>query len=251
MNSRLRTIIVDDESHCVKTLAWQLNEFCAQVEVVAKCTDPEDAIVQIRALKPDLVMLDIEMPNMNAFDMLKHLERVDFDIIFTTAYDQFAVSAFRVSALDYLLKPIVEEELVAAIDKAIARHGGANPQQLELLHERLAEPKKPPERMAVPTRDGLEFISVKGIIYCESESNYTHIVMDDGKPHFINRTLKEIQEALEGANFFRIHNSYLVSLDHVRKYVRGDGGYLVMSNGKSLTVSRAKKDELMAVIGRV
>jgi two-component system LytT family response regulator len=247
----LRTILVDDESHCLDTLQWQLQEYCPEVEVIAQCNSPLDAIEQIGKLKPQLVMLDIEMPKMNAFEMLKQLEPVEFDVIFTTAYDQFAVNAFKVSALDYLLKPVDEEELKRAIAKAVQRNAAPSHDQLSLLHERVKQPRKPLEKLALPTSEGLEFVSVKGIIYCESDSNYCHIIMDGDKQLFITRTLKEIQEALEGSNFFRIHNSYLANLDHVTRYVRGDGGYVVMSNGKSLSVARSKKDELMSVIGRV
>lgn len=247
----LRAIIVDDERHCIETLQWQLSEYCPNVEVVAQCSSPLDAIEQIKELKPQLVMLDIEMPKMNGFEMLKHLEPVDFDIIFTTAYDEFAVNAFKVSALDYLLKPIDEEELKRAIGKVTTRHGPINADQLHLLHDRIDQPRKPLEKLALPTSEGLEFVPIRSIIYCESDSNYCHVIIDGGKDLFITRTLKEIQEALEGSTFFRIHNSYLANLDHVTRYVRGDGGYLVMTNGKSLTVARSKKDELMAVIGRI
>lgn len=248
---KLRTILVDDESHGLDTLQWQLQEYCPEIEVVAQCSSPVDAIEQIRRLTPHLVMLDIEMPKMNAFEMLKHLEPVAFDIIFTTAYDQFAVNAFKVSALDYLLKPVDEDELKRAIAKAVKRSAAASTEQLQLLHERMEHPRKPLEKLALPTSEGLELIPVRNIIYCESESNYCHIFIDGGKQRFITRTLKEIQEALDGSGFFRIHNSYLANLDHITRYVRGDGGYVVMSNGTQLTVARSKKDELMGVIGRL
>lgn len=247
----LRTILVDDETHALDRLHWQLTEYCPEVEVVAQCASPQDAIEQITKLKPQLVMLDIEMPKMNAFELLKQLEPVQFEIIFTTAYNQFAMRAFQVSALDYLLKPIDEEELRRAIRKTNDTNRQIAASQLKLLQERVQQPLQPLEKLALPTSDGLELVPIRNIVYCESESNYCHVYIEGGKEFFITRTLKDMQEALEGSTFFRIHNSFLANLNHVTKYVRGDGGYLVMSNGKTLNVARSKKDELMQVIGKL
>jgi two-component system LytT family response regulator len=253
----LSAILVDDESHCLDTLEWQLEEYCPDVEVVARCNSGMEAIDRITELKPQLVFLDIEMPGMNAFEMLEQLQHahsgstdrraLPFEIVFTTAYDQYAVHAFKIAAVDYLLKPIDERELQRSVAKVREHQSVLNADQLRLLNERLTQPQRTPGRLALPTSDGLELVEVDKILYCASESNYCHIHLAD-REYFITRTLKEIQETLEGSSFFRIHNRFLINLNHLSKDVRGEGGYVVMKNGQQLPVARSRKEELLQLI---
>ena len=242
---KIRAIIIDDERHCIETLHWQLEQYCPEVELVGECNSAEAGLQNIKEKKPDLIFLDIEMPRMNGFDMLESMEKIDFDIIFTTAYDQFAVKAFKVSAVDYLLKPIDKEELKHAIQKVTARkREPVNYDRLNLLFEQLNH-SLVQKKIAVPTMEGLEFIETDNIIHCKSESNYTNIFLLSGKSILISKTLKEVEEMLSGSNFYRIHHSHIINLNHIKKYVRGDGGYVVLINDEVINVSRSRKEGLL------
>jgi len=240
----LRAIIVDDEPYCCEALAILLED-CRDVEIIEVCHDAEDALAAIRKHSPDLVFLDVEMPRMNGFEMLEQLSSVDFEIIFTTSYDQYALKAIRFSAIDYLLKPVDEEELLAAVKKVLQRSQKPMAQQLEILMQKLHQPATPISRIAMPTMEGLQMIAVDSIISCESDSNYTILHLKNNKKLIVSRTLKEIDELLEDHSFVRVHRCYLANLNEVEKYVKGEGGYLVMSDGTSIDVARNKKDVLL------
>ncbi|MFI5188532.1 MAG: LytR/AlgR family response regulator transcription factor, partial [Chitinophagales bacterium] len=199
----------------------------------------------IRQHLPDLVFLDVEMPKMNGFEMLEQLSVVDFDIIFTTSYDQYALKAIRFSAIDYLLKPVDEEELRNAIQKIIRRSQKPIAQQLEILMQKIHYPSTPVSKIAMPTMEGLQMIQVDSIINCKSDSNYTILHLKDKKKQVVSTTLKEIEELLEDHSFVRVHRCYLVNLNEVEKYIKGEGGYLVMSDGSTIDVSRSKKETLL------
>ncbi|MEJ7673123.1 MAG: LytTR family DNA-binding domain-containing protein [Chitinophagaceae bacterium] len=197
------------------------------------------------AKKPQLLFLDIEMPQMNGFELLEKLPQIDFDLIFTTSYDQYAIKTIRFSALDYLLKPIDREELKKAVQKVIARKKYPLPEQIEALLQKLNQPTIPVNKIGIPTMEGLHMISVESIISCASDSNYTILFLKNNQKITASRTLKEIQEMLEDYSFARVHHSYLVNLNEVEKYVRGEGGYLLMSNGTAVDVSRSRKEILL------
>ncbi len=196
-------------------------------------------------LQPALVFLDVEMPRMNGFEMLERLPLVNFDIIFTTSYDQYALKAIRFSAIDYLLKPVDREELQKAVQKVIHRSRRTIAQQVEILMQRLHQPSKSIGKIALPTMEGLQMISVESIISCESDSNYTILLLKSKKKIIVSCTLKEIEEVLEDHSFARVHRSYLVNLNEVEKYVKGEGGYLIMSDGSMVDVYRNKKESLL------
>jgi two-component system LytT family response regulator len=239
----LKAIIVDDEPDCSETLSILLERFCPEVHVAAICHSGVQALGEIVQQRPDLVFLDIEMPQINGFEVLERLPVIDFDIIFTTSYDQYAVKAFKFSALDYLLKPIDREELKNAVQKKTRRHQPPLPQQLEILLQRLHQPAM--TNIAIPTMEGLQMIPVGTIIVCRSDSNYTTLHLKNKQTITASRTLKEIEEMLDGLSFLRVHQSYLVNLDEVGKYVRGEGGYLVMSDGSTVDVARSRKEMLL------
>jgi len=242
----IHSVLVDDEKHCLETLAWQLEKFCPQVSIVAVCESGEQALKVLSERNVDLVFLDIEMPRMNGFELLQRLENVAFDVIFTTAYDMFAVKAFKFSAVDYLLKPIDKDELIQAVSKVRGKKSQAlMPEQLDILFQTLYGRKPSSPKVALPTMSGLEFVTANDIIHCQSEGNYTHIYLEDKSHYLICRTLKETEELLSGHNFFRVHHSHIINLNHIRKYVKGDGGYVIMSDNTSINVSRSRKEELL------
>jgi two-component system LytT family response regulator len=245
----LRSILIDDEPDNVKLLALQLKLYCPQVSVVAQCTDSREGLLKIKELQPDLIFLDIEMPFMNGFELLEAVGSLNFQVLFVTAYDQFAIKAFKFSALDYLLKPIDTHELQAAVAKAnlLIKTGK---QQIQMLKQHLNAGSHPlPDKIALPYQNGVIFTELANIIYCEAKDNYTRFVLLDGKQHIIAKTLGSIQDILEERNFLRVHRQYLVNLDHISKYVRGDGNYLVMSDQKSIPVARNKKANLIEKFG--
>jgi len=242
----IKTVIVDDEIHCLETLAWELRENCPEVEVIAKCSTAQQAIDCIQVEKPDLVFLDIEMPMLNGFDVLSRLDDIEFEVIFTTAYDEFALKAIKVNALDYLLKPIDADELIQAIDKIKHTKGNYSTQDLlEKLFETLRSKHPRFTSIALPTMEGLEFISLDDIVHCESCSNYTKIYTRQGESLLISKTLKEIERQIKGPQFFRVHHSHLVNLTLIQKYIKGKRGYLIMKNGHEIPVARSKKEEFL------
>ena len=241
---KLKAIIVDDEPYCCEALATLLEEI-SEVEVRAVCHNAVDALNAIKKYSPDLVFLDVEMPKMNGFEMLEQLSQVNFEIIFTTSYDQYALKAIRFSAIDYLLKPVDNYELQRAVQKVVQRTQKPIAQQLEILMQKIHQPSTPINKIAMPTMEGLQMIPVDSIISCESDSNYTILKLKDNKRVIVSRTLKEIEELLEDHSFIRVHRCYLANLNEVEKYVKGEGGYLAMSDGTSIDVARNRKELLL------
>jgi two-component system LytT family response regulator len=243
----LKAIIIDDEPYCCETIATFLKEF-DNVRVLAQCSDGIQGIEAILKHKPDVVFLDVEMPKMNGFEMLQELPTIDFEIIFTTSYDQYALKAIHFSAIEYLLKPIDEEELHHAIDKVRRRKNNPISQQLEILMHKLSEPKSKLSKIALPTMDGLEMISIDSIVYCESASNYTIVHSKDNPKIVVSRTLKQMGELLLDYSFLRVHRCFLVNINEVERYMKGEGGYLKLSNGATIDVSKNRKELLLSIL---
>ena len=241
----LKAIIIDDEPDCCESLAILLERFCPEVKVLATCYSGDNALAAIQEIKPHLIFLDIEMPYMNGFELLEKLPAIDFALVFTTSYDQYAIKAFRFSALDYLLKPIVREELQTAVKKVSDKLQNPIPQQLEILLQKLNHTNHSIQRIALPTMEGLQLVPVSSIISCASEGNYTIFLMKDKQKIVVSRPLKEVEEMLAEHFFFRVHHSYIVNMNEIEKFVKTDGGYLIMSDGSSVDVSRSKKEILM------
>ncbi|MCO6488538.1 MAG: response regulator transcription factor [Phaeodactylibacter sp.] len=243
----IKAVIIDDERHSVETLKLKLDKHCPDVEVAASFTDSEQGAAHLRENPPDLLFLDIEMPRLNGFELLESLGEVPFDVIFTTAYDEFGIRAIKFSALDYLLKPIQVDELKAAVERHSrkSRHNLSN-SQLEVLFSNIKEEQRGrPGKIALATKESIEFVFPEEIVACSSDSNYTMIYLKDGRKKLISRTLKDFEELLTEFGFYRTHHSHLVNLNHVREFVRADGGYLVMSNKMTLPVSRSRREELL------
>ncbi len=244
----IRSIIVDDEAKSRESLRILIEDYCEGIAVLATCQNVFEAESAINELKPDLVFLDIQLQRETGFDLLSKYKDFPFDVIFTTAYTEYAIKAFKFSAIDYLLKPIDIGELRAAIRKVAQARDTAITARLQQLLQNLKVESPENYKLALPTADGLVFIKVNDILYCEASGNYTEIVMADNKKYLVSRTLKEYDEMLAGQNFYRIHHSHLINLNGIKKYVRGDGGYVVMSNEKSLEVSKRKKEGFLARI---
>jgi two-component system LytT family response regulator len=249
MNLVLKTIIIDDEKNSRDVLLNKITHLCPELQVVSLCENGEEGIVEIESRQPDVVFLDVEMPRMNGFTMLQQLTNRNFELIFTTAYDHYAVQALRFSALDYLIKPIMTEELTNAVKRAIEkRQTHTSNQRLENLLYNFMREKNFGQRIAIPLLDGLQFIEQDEILYLEAKSNYTEITLSNGTRIMVSRTLKEFEEMLPSAIFLRIHHSWLINKFHVKKYIKGDGGQVVMRNDRVMDVARRKKEEFLRSI---
>lgn len=243
----LNAIIIDDEKNALEVLEMQIERFCTGVNVVAKCDGGEKGIAAIKKYEPQLVFLDIEMPHKNGFDVLNETRGINYDVIFTTAYDQFAIKAFKFSAIDYLLKPVDIAELQAAVEK-VKNKTIQEPldDRLKKLLGQLKQPAAPTSgKIALPVGDAMQLVLPDEILRCESESNYTHIFLANGKKITTAKTLKDVEESLEGLNFYRVHQSHLVNMNHISKVVRGDGGYVLMDDGTQITISRNRKEAFL------
>jgi two-component system LytT family response regulator len=246
----MTAIIVDDEKHCRDVLALLLQRFCPQVQLLASCVDGTEGYQAVEMHHPDLVFLDIEMPGMSGFDMLEACRFTKFDVIFTTAYNEYAIKAIRHNALDYILKPIDKDELVQAVQKAeqerLTRSSAKVESFVEYLHR-----QKTGDRIALPTLEGLQIINSEEIYYCESDGGYTRFFLTNGKVVLISKTLKEVEDVLETKGFCRVHHGYLINVRYVQRYIRGDGGEVIMENNKNIPVSRNKKQEFLNLLEKI
>lgn len=248
----IKAVLIDDEKNALEVLEMQLTRFCKEVTVVASCDGGMKGIAAIKKYAPDLVFLDIEMPHKNGFDVLHETKEINYDVVFTTAYDQFAIKAFKFSALDYLLKPVDILELQAAVEKVRNKKGDRGlDEKIKILLEQLQPSQKLTHKIALPVGDAMQFMEPDEIIRCESDSNYTHIFLANGKKITMAKTLKEVEENISGAPFFRIHQSHLVNMNHIGKYIKGDNAYVVMKDGTQIGVSRNKKEAFLETFRKV
>ncbi len=246
----LTAIVIDDEVNGRIALKQKLHDYCPTVKVIAEAENGLDGMDMIQKFQPQLVFLDIEMPGMDGFEMLINIPDKKFHLVFTTAYDQYAIKAIKYAAFDYLLKPIDIDELKETIERL--EHAPVpeiTGKKLETLEQNLLT-KPFLNKIAVPTQEGLLFFDINHIIRLEAQSNYTFIYFDDQPKMMASRTLKEFEEILPLDTFFRIHNSHIINLLFIKKYIRGDGGQVEMKNGDHILVSRRKKDEFLKIIGR-
>ena len=241
----MKAIIVDDEAKSRNTLITSLNRYTPQVEIVADAASVVEALKKIKEHQPDLLFLDVQLPDGSGFDILELLPNLNFKIIFVSAYDKYAIDAFKFSAIDYLLKPVEPELLIKAVEKS-AKEG-----KLESLEGKLnvlLSNRKQIEKIALPSTNGLELVKVEEIVYCQADSNYTIFHLQNKQQIMVSRSLKEYDEILSPLGFFRIHQSYLIKLSFVKKYIKGEGGSVILENGKELDVSRRRKEGFIAAI---
>ena len=245
---QLKAILVDDELSSLQNLQQKLTEFCPDVKVIATAQKPEDAILLIQQHKPDVIFLDIEMPRMNGFRMLDEIDDISFDIIFTTAYNHYAVDAIRISAFDYLTKPIAIKDLQNAVERLAEHRQLQTKDKLGVLKSSLNANKSQEEKIVIATNEGMEFITINNILHIESSSNYSKIYLQNGKSMVVTKLLKDFEDMLLPYRFYRIHNSHLINLKYIEKYIKGDGGQVRLVNGTVIDVARRKKDEFLKLI---
>ncbi|MGN6491142.1 MAG: LytR/AlgR family response regulator transcription factor [Agriterribacter sp.] len=245
----IRILIVDDEPSAANILYLLIKKNIAGIGELKTCTDPQQALQLIREYKPSLLMLDIEMPHMNGFDLLNHVGTWNFDVIFTTAYDKYAIKAIRFSALDYLLKPIDLTDLKNAVNRHIIKKE-QQPVSQELLVNNLINNLQQKDaaafKLALSTLEGYYFYEAKDILRCEGDNNYTHFYFVNNKPLIVSRTLKEFEEILSDHGFIRVHKSHLVNASHITRFDKD--GLLWFPDGSNVTVSRRKKEEVLKIL---
>jgi len=250
MKTKLRPIIIDDEPNSRNGLKEMLIRYC-QLEIIGEAEGVSTGLDLINTQEPNLIFLDIKMNDGTGFDLLKKIEKRDFYVIFTTAYDQFAIKAIKYSALDYLMKPIDVLELKEAVDKAkkaINISYTGNNSQVEVLLQNTFNPQKL-QKIVLSTAEGMHIVEIKNIIRCEADDYYTRVFIEGRKQIMISKTLKEVEKTLSGTTFVRNHKSHLVNVDFIKTYVKSDGGYLIMKNGEKIPVSRRKKETMAKALG--
>ncbi len=245
----LKAIIIDDEAKGRMALAQKLTDYCKEVCIIGEAENGEAGIKLIEKTKPDIVFLDIEMPRMDGFEMLHRLPEKNFHLIFTTAYDQYAIKAIKYAAFDYLLKPIDIDELKLAVSKINTYQHVHTEKKLELLDQNFHE-KNAFNKIAISTLDGLLFFEIKDIIRLEANSNYTALYFVSGSKLVASKTLKDFEDLLPADIFFRVHHSHLINLNYIKRYIKGDGGQIELQNGNYVDVARRKKEEFLKAIGQ-
>jgi two-component system LytT family response regulator len=247
----MRCIIVDDEILVAGNLQMLLYRYCPDIVIEGIAHSVKAAEILIREKAPDLVFLDVEMPYGNGFDLLKRFDRIDFGVIFVTAFDHYAIKAIKHSAIDYLLKPIDVNELISAVVKAQSEMKNKSVNQgLNLLLKNLAKPTVKLQKLTLPTMDGMIFVDIDEILYCQSEGNYTYIYMTTGETPLVTKQIGVYEDLLPEPLFCRIHRQYIINVNKVSKYIKGRGGYVVMSDGKVIDVSARKKDDFLNIYKR-
>jgi len=242
----LKSIVIDDEKHCSDRLLSLLEKHTSSIEIIAVCANIEDAKTTIEKLRPDVIFLDVHLHEKTAFDLLASIDKIDFEIVFTTAFDSYAVDAFKFAALDYLLKPIDEEFLDKSIEKLKEKASLKDiANKVDVLFHNFQNKNTALNKIVVPTIEGLLFIKVSDIIRCQSDTNYTHLILKENKKTTVPKTLKYFEKLLEPHNFFRVHHSHLVNLLCIDKYVKGKGGYIITTDGSHIEVAIRRKDEFI------
>jgi two-component system LytT family response regulator len=242
----IKAIIVEDEMASRAILKELIQEYCPDVEIIGEATAVQEAVNLISTDLPDLVFLDVDLPGESGFALVEHLPSIEFGIIFTTAYDEYALRAFRLSAIDYLLKPIDVDELMAAVEKAKKMLRVNRTEHLEWLRNNY---RREDPRISIPTTNGYVFVKIDEILRCEAEGKYTSFFLANGKKLVTSRNIGEYESYLSEFQFFRIHRSTIVNLSHVRRYIRGKMPLLVLEDGTELPVAKSRKDELLDQLG--
>ncbi len=243
----ITAILIDDEVTGLESLQLAIEKYCPDVEIVGVYNSPEKGLEGIKEIHPDLVFLDVQMPGMSGFDVLQQASPVTFDVIFVSAYDKYAIKAIHFSALDYLLKPVDVDELIHAVNKVKGRPTQNSSYQYQSVINNIQLKAGKIGKLAVPSLEGIDFFSIQDIIYCKADNSYTTIVLKDSAQVIVCKNLKDFENMLVDAGFCRVHHSYLVNLSHVQKYVKGDGGYIVLTGNHQVAISRRKKDEFLGL----
>ncbi|HXB33130.1 MAG TPA: LytTR family DNA-binding domain-containing protein [Puia sp.] len=242
----IRTVLIDDETDSIRVLQKLLETYCPQIEVVGTAEGVETGLEVIQATRPDLLLLDIEMTQGNAFDLLNQLRPLTFQVIFVTAFDNYAIRAFKYSAVDYLLKPVDIDELVSAVRKVTERSQQRNIiDQMQVFLDNMGTYGLAQQKMAVPTVDGLIFINLREVVRFEAKSSYTQINLENGEVVMATRTIKDYEDILPETLFCRIHNSHIINLQKIEKYHKGRGGYVILEDGSEIEVASRRRQEFL------
>ena len=242
----IKTVIVDDEQNNVGTLQSLLKQFCPEIEIIGTAGNAKQAFTVINELQPQLVFLDIEMPMGNGFDLLEKLMPVNFEVIFVTAFDQYAITAFKYAALDYLLKPVSIDDLKRAVNRSAIRIAEKNVNnRIESLIANFRSEAQGLKKIGLPTAEGLVFEEIENIMHLQAESNYTLVYIRNKKKMTITKSLKEFEDLLPANIFCRLHHSHIVNLNYITKYYKGRGGYVELTDGTTVEVSTRKKDDFL------
>jgi two-component system LytT family response regulator len=246
----MRAILVDDEPDGIRTLKKLLELNCPEVEIVATCSSAADAISKLEEAKPDLIFLDVRMPGGSGIDMLAELSEIDFEVIFVTAHDEYMLQALQFSAVDYLMKPVDEDRLKEAVQRVEERlKGKRNSRQGETLLHNINKVGYPLEmRLCLPTQKGFTIVKLEEIIYCEAQRSYTIFRLVNNKSIIISKPLFDYDKLLADTIFLRVHKSFLINLMHIKEYMRGEGGTVVMSDGMEVEISRRKKEQFLVKV---
>lgn len=244
-------VIIDDERHCTDILSTLISKVHPDYHIKAVFRSPAEALVFIRENEFDLLFLDIEMPAMSGFKLLDQILPVNFDIIFTTAYDHYAIKAFQYSAVNYLLKPITEKAIVSALASWEQRRRKVSDEQWKILQNLISGPDEVQEKIALPTGTGYDIIEIRDIVRCQSENNYTYFFFADGSRTLICRTLKDVEMMLSEQQFFRVHQSHLINPKFVKAISKQDGGTLTMADNMEVPVSRQKRNYINAILAKM
>lgn len=248
----IRSIIIEDEKKSRETLVRLIRRYCNDVEIVEAADGYKTGLEAINKHHPHVIFLDIQMPDGSGFKLLENLKEINFEIIFTTAYDQYAIKAIKYSALDYLLKPIVPDELINAVEKVKARKQNRDVNKnIDLLLNNVQRPNEIPDKIALSTAEKIHIVEVNKIIRCESDNYYTRFFFTDGKKLLISKTLKEHEELLSEHNFIRPHKSHLINLRYIKSFNRNEGGHIQMSDGSLIPVSRRKREKIIDIINHL
>nr|NQU90905.1 response regulator transcription factor [Bacteroidota bacterium] len=247
----LKAVIVDDESDAVNFIKSIIDDHISELKIVGTANSAKDGVKVIRQTNPDIVFLDVEMPHGNGFTVLEHFPEKTFDVVFVTAFNHYAIQAIKLSAVDYILKPINIKEFIAAAGKIIQKHFDESfqNQNYSNLFQNLRSTM--PSRLAIPTSEGMEYLNTKDILRVEADRSYSWFYLVDGRKILVSRNLKEYHELLADKNFFRPHNSHLINLEYVKKYIRHEGGYIELTDGTEVPVARGKKDLFLAQMQRL
>jgi two-component system LytT family response regulator len=251
MTKKLKTVIIDDEANAVDFINSIIGEYCPELEVVGKAHNVTEGVKTIMELHPDLVFLDVEMPNGTGFDLLTHFPEKEFEVVFITAFNHYAIKAIKFSAVDYILKPINISEFIEAVGRVIqkrASNSGSRADNFRILMENLRTAT--PSRLAIPTADGMEYLNPKEIIRIEADRSYSWFFLTGNKKILVSKNLKEFQDLLGDRYFFRSHNSHLINLKYVHRFIRREGGYIEMQDGSHIPISRNRKDLFLAHMSR-
>jgi len=249
----IKAFIIDDVEKARSALKSDIKTYCPTVQVIGEADGVETGLQLIKNTTPDVIFLDIRMSDGSGFDLIAKLRQqssIPFQIIFTTAYDEYAIKAFKFSAIDYLLKPVDHEDLIQAVQKIKTTDLQSSlKENMELLLESMKSIKTSNKRIALNSIDKIQVVNVDDIIQCESQKNYTLFYLTNKKQVLVTRTLKEFEDMLEGDNFLRVHHSHLINVKHLKEYVKTDGGYAMMSDGSQVPVSVRKKEHLLSLLG--